>query len=90
MSRRLGSWYWRAIRAEVLRDEPDCLTCGAPARHVDHILPVSEGGTDDPANLQSLCAPCHAAKTGTEHRRRALARRLEDRDRDARWGRRAP
>ena len=30
---------------------------------VDHITPVALGGTDDPANLQVLCAPCHGTKT---------------------------
>ena len=30
---------------------------------VDHITPVALGGTDDPANLQVLCAPCHGIKT---------------------------
>lgn len=27
--------------------------------HVDHILTVKDGGTDDPANLRLLCIPCH-------------------------------
>lgn len=30
---------------------------------VDHILPVSAGGTDDPANLRLLCRRCHLAVT---------------------------
>ena len=30
---------------------------------VDHIVPRSAGGTDDPTNLQTLCASCHARKT---------------------------
>jgi hypothetical protein len=29
--------------------------CGAPATEVDHIRPVSVGGTDDPANLRAVC-----------------------------------
>lgn len=28
---------------------------------VDHILPVEDGGTDDPANLRVLCHACHVA-----------------------------
>jgi hypothetical protein len=31
--------------------------------HVDHILPVADGGTDDIDNLQLLCPCCHAVKT---------------------------
>jgi 5-methylcytosine-specific restriction protein A len=33
------------------------------ATEVDHVLPRSEGGTDDQANLQPICHPCHVAKT---------------------------
>jgi len=29
---------------------------------VDHILPRSEGGTDDPDNLQALCWRCNQDK----------------------------
>lgn len=27
---------------------------------VHHIIPIEEGGTDDPSNLQLLCHECHA------------------------------
>lgn len=30
---------------------------------IDHIVPVSQGGWDDEANLQILCPSCHAFKT---------------------------
>jgi 5-methylcytosine-specific restriction endonuclease McrA len=33
---------------------------------LDHIVPLSEGGTDHPSNLQVLCACCHAAKSHAE------------------------
>jgi len=33
---------------------------------VDHILGKAKGGTDDHDNLESLCAPCHDAKSATE------------------------
>jgi 5-methylcytosine-specific restriction protein A len=36
--------------------------CGAPAEHVDHIMPVAAGGTDHPSNLQALCQSCNLAK----------------------------
>ena len=68
---------WRNTRAAVLRDNPLCARCQSkgllqPARVVDHIVPVKVGGERyDRANLQSLCVPCHNAKTSTE---RALVR----------------
>jgi len=34
---------------------------------VDHIVPVKDGGTDDPANLRVLCHECHIA-AGVERR----------------------
>ena len=33
---------------------------------VDHITPVSMGGSDDMGNLQLLCKECHHEKTGRE------------------------
>lgn len=42
----------------------------------DHILPVAEGGGQcDLHNIQTLCVPCHKAKSRAETQRRALARR---------------
>lgn len=50
---------WRAIRAAVLRDEPNCRSCGKPAKDVHHIQPLRLGGTHDRANLMPLCLSCH-------------------------------
>jgi hypothetical protein len=35
--------------------------------HVDHIIPLANGGGNEPENLQILCKPCHFEKTQTEH-----------------------
>lgn len=37
-----------------------------PGVEVDHIVPVSRGGTDEISNLQLLCVPCHRKKTANE------------------------
>ena len=65
---------WRSLRTKVLiRDAMKCrgcgIVCGASA-HVDHILPLEDGGTDAEANLQTLCRSCHGRKTRNEQRRR--------------------
>jgi 5-methylcytosine-specific restriction protein A len=37
------------------------------AKVVDHILPIKKGGERfERSNLQSLCVPCHNAKTASE------------------------
>jgi 5-methylcytosine-specific restriction protein A len=66
---------WRARRLRILtRDAFACAACSrvayAKAAHVDHIVPLEEGGTDDDANLQVLCHACHGRKTREEQRRR--------------------
>ena len=62
---------WRRLRARVLSDCPLCVHCQREGRvtaatEVDHRVPLSQGGTDDPSNLVSICAACHAAKTARE------------------------
>jgi 5-methylcytosine-specific restriction endonuclease McrA len=57
---------WWKIRDEVwARDGGRCRAikdgkvCGAPAKEVHHIIPLSKGGTNTKANLISLCLSCH-------------------------------
>lgn len=50
-----------------------------PEWHVDHIKPIAEGGTDDPANLRLLCGRCHKRVTKEWHGERAAARRPQQR-----------
>ncbi len=61
---------WPRIRRRILRrDGGLCQVCGAPAHHVDHIVPAVDGGSDDDENLQALCALHHSAKTAREANR---------------------
>ena len=62
---------WRKLRTYILAREPLCRACKnegrtSAATHVDHVTPKANGGTDDVANLQPLCAPCHVAKSARE------------------------
>ncbi|MGW2579883.1 HNH endonuclease [Streptomyces virginiae] len=62
---------WNRLRLSILRrDSHRCYLCGNPkANEVDHIVPVSAGGTDNPLNLAACCSTCHRAKTQREARR---------------------
>jgi len=53
-----------ALRTRVLeRDAYRCVQCGSHVGlQVDHIHPVSRGGTNDFENLQTLCKPCNREK----------------------------
>lgn len=58
----------KSIRREVFkRDDYKCVECGATKEdtslHVDHIIPVSQGGFDELNNLQTLCEACNLAKS---------------------------
>lgn len=61
------------------RDGYVCQACGKRgATHVDHRGPRFEGGTDDDANLVTLCEQCHARKSGREGNRASRARRSQE------------
>lgn len=77
-----GGRPWRRKRAAVLQRDgylcqcDDCRANGKllVAHEVDHIVPLSQGGTDDPSNLRAINRNCHRAKTQREaggSRRRA-------------------
>jgi 5-methylcytosine-specific restriction protein A len=64
------AWYkakaWRVLRLQQLRTEPLCRMCRdegrvTAANVVDHMVPHRGDHVlfHDPANLQSLCKPCH-------------------------------
>ncbi|MFC9974317.1 HNH endonuclease [Spirillospora sp. NPDC127200] len=57
---------WESIRRMVIRRDRVCVLCQLPGNHVDHIVPVSRGGSWTPANLRLLCASCHRTKTAEE------------------------
>ena len=38
--------------------------------HIDHIIELGDGGTDEETNLQALCPSCHAFKTSKNARKR--------------------
>lgn len=61
----------RRLRFEVLRrDGYTCRYCGAKAPDVvltvDHVVPTTLGGDDDPRNLVACCQPCNAGKSSIQ------------------------
>lgn len=63
---------WQRLRAAVIADHPWCVVC--QRTHdltVDHILPLSLGGTNERANLRVLCRGCHA-RYGVQRNRGAV------------------
>jgi len=60
--RRVGRDKEALEYAKVLRNDP-CSYCGKPGPStVDHIIPVSKGGTNDISNLTAACADCNSLK----------------------------
>lgn len=60
---------WECTRRRILRrDRNICHVCGrGGALSVDHIVPVSQGGTEDDSNLAAIHeTPCHERKTARE------------------------
>jgi len=61
---------WQKYRKWYLRRHPLCVNfkdCGNMAEVVDHITPVSKGGSFwDPDNHQPMCKFCHDRKTARE------------------------
>jgi 5-methylcytosine-specific restriction protein A len=52
---------WAKISKAYRLEHPWCEVdgCGSPAAMVHHIVPLSEGGTNEPENLASMCYFCH-------------------------------
>jgi 5-methylcytosine-specific restriction protein A len=66
---------WQNLRLLQLNAEPLCEHCKAEGRttagaEVDHIVPLNDGGTNEPGNLQTLCKRCHSRKTAADVARR--------------------
>jgi len=56
---------WKRIRAAYIAAHPLCEVCRddgrlTPAVIVHHKVKLTEGGTNDWSNLQSLCSECHS------------------------------
>lgn len=66
---------WKKLRRAKLSRNPFCAICELrgrriPANTVDHVVAIAKGGSPFPSfdGLQSMCAPCHGAKTAAVDR----------------------
>ena len=80
---RMGGRPWRRLRSEILkRDNGICFYCGVHgATHVDHLTPISRGGTDSSTNLAACCKRCNlrkGEKTADEFIRKQQMKRFFD------------
>jgi hypothetical protein len=52
------------LRDAVLAEDVTCAWCRKkPSTTIDHVRPVSRGGTSNPLNLVGACNPCNSAKS---------------------------
>jgi len=63
----------RYVAADVIRilkgQKMKCAACSVCLKkgyHMDHIFPLSKGGTNWPDNLQALCAACNLSKSAKD------------------------
>lgn len=70
MSRPNARRRQKMVRALLVRDGGECAYCGRPfgtglpfsRPTIDHVVPVSRGGTNALTNLVLACKPCNYAK----------------------------
>lgn len=62
----MSTYASRSIRLKLWHERPTCVYCGRNLRRktvtLDHLLPLSQGGTDDESNCVLACATCNQAK----------------------------
>lgn len=75
-------WISDGIRFDVFeRDGFRCVYCGRGARdgvelQLDHVIPHSRGGSDDPDNLCTACDTCNRGKTDKRLREQPVEPRI--------------
>ena len=58
-----NGWEWQRTVARILaRDRGVCYRCGGQAVTADHLIPRSQGGSDQDSNLAAVCASCNRDK----------------------------
>ena len=73
--RKYRTAWWRQRRRAVFeRDNYACVACGKRSRlECDHIVAVADGGSDDLANLRTLCRTCHMNRNRDDNKTYTVA-----------------
>lgn len=52
---------WKPLAHAIRVEDRHCMACGTRSEKLDvhHIIPLQHGGSNEPANLVSLCRSCH-------------------------------
>jgi 5-methylcytosine-specific restriction endonuclease McrA len=63
---------WNLTRERIyLRDSGQCQRCNTATDlkkcHIDHMVPLSKGGTNNDENLRVLCPICHILRADRSH-----------------------
>lgn len=88
MAQRKRKGFSKRQRFEIFkRDGFLCTYCGATpmnsALRLDHVIPFSKGGSDDPDNLVTACFDCNAGKSNIELNDKKLSNpKIQTHDKD--------
>jgi 5-methylcytosine-specific restriction enzyme A len=81
-----NGWAWQRTRARIAeRDGYRCVYCGGPFEVIDHVIPISQGGSDADSNLRASCKACNERKRREEARRGRGVENLEPFGPGNRW-----
>ena len=66
-SKSIRHIFTKEERKAIIDETPICVACDKrKGNQIDHIIPLSMGGTNEPENLQVLCKECHFEKSRAE------------------------
>ena len=62
-TRKVSNGVFKVADRDLLRlTSASCYHCGASSEHIDHIIPISRGGSHSIGNLGPMCAQCNQSK----------------------------
>lgn len=65
--KRIAGRKLQHLRQQLFANEPFCRLCHTRVASIrDHIIPLAEGGTESPENIQPICQRCSDTKSYEE------------------------